>query len=103
MSSTATTYQVVLGRDISILNRKVSNLDLDNFVQDEVLTRFDSFTIAFCEGYWKGKVEDVCVITIVSEDYYDAININKIAEAYKKRFYQDAVLVNTFSCFPNLI
>lgn len=100
---TATTYQIVLGRNIPILDRKVSNLDLDIFIKQDVLPRFDSFTVAHCVGYWKGKPEDVCVITILSEDYYDGISINKIAESYKKKFYQDAVLVNTFSCFPNLV
>lgn len=101
--NTATTYQIVFGREIDILNRKVSNVDLDLFIQAEVLPRFDSFTVTHCVGYWKGKPEDVCVITIVSDDYYDGISINKIAETYKKKFYQDAVLVNTFSCFPNLV
>lgn len=103
MSTTATTYQIVLGRDIPILDRQVSSLDLDLFIEHEVMPRFDSFTISHCVGYWKGQPEDVCVITIVSDDYYDGININSIAEAYKKKFYQDAVLVNTFSCFPNFV
>lgn len=101
--NTATTYQIVFGREIDILNRKVSNVDLDLFIQAEVLPRFNSFTVTHCGGYWKGRPEDVCVITIVSDDYYDGININSIAEAYKKKFYQDAVLVNTFSCFPNFV
>jgi len=101
--NTATTYQIVLGREIEILNRRVSSIDLDRFIEADVLPRFDSFTVAHCVGYWKGKPEDVCVITILSEDYYDGISINKIAESYKKKFYQDAVLVNTFSCSPNLV
>lgn len=103
MSTTATTYQIVLGRGISILDRKVSNLDLNKFIEQEVLPRFKSFTITECFSYWQGIKEDVCVITIISEDYSDGISINKIAEAYKKKFYQDTVLVNTLSCFPNFV
>jgi hypothetical protein len=67
------------------------------------LDEFDSVVVTEGKGYWKGTLEDVFIVTIITDSYDDAITIHSIAEAYKKRFYQDAVLVNTFSCFPNLI
>lgn len=102
-NDTTTTYQIVLGRQIKCLDRQVTYSELDIFIREEIVSRFSSFTVSYCEGYWKGERENVCVITILSQDYYDGININRIAEIYKKRFFQDAVLVNTFACIPNLV
>jgi hypothetical protein len=101
--STGTVYQVYFGRYIEALNRTVSELDFSKFVKDEIVPEFESFSIQDGVGYWKGEPEPIKVLTIVSQSYEDSLPIHSIAEAYKKRFYQDAVLVNTFSCFPNLV
>lgn len=100
---TATTYQFYFGKQIQVLNRSVSSLDFSRFLKEHVIPEFESFTVVEGVGYWKGVPEDVFIVTIITEDFYDAITINEIAEAYKKQFYQDAVLVNTFTSFPNLI
>lgn len=100
---TATTYQLYLGRHIDVLNRTVSGLDFSRFIKEMVVPHFPSFAVVEGTGYWKGTGESIFIITIISEDYYDAVRIHEIAEEYKRRFYQDAVLVNTFSSFPNLV
>lgn len=102
-STTATTYQLYLGRHIDLFNREVSNTDFKLFIENEILPRFSAFSHVESIGYWKNKPEKVFVVTIISEDYYDAVDINRIAESYKEKFLQEAVLVNTFSSFPNVI
>jgi hypothetical protein len=101
--NTATCYQLYLGTDIEILGRTVGYHDFLRFLEEEVIPNFKSFSVTDSTGYWKGKPEPIKILTIITGDYEDAIVIKRIAEAYKKRFYQDAVLVNTFSCFPNLV
>lgn len=107
MSSTTinpgTVYQLYLGKDIEVLNRKVSDIDFDRFIQKEVIGDFESFSVTDGIGYWKGKPEAIKILTIISHSYEDALIVHRIADAYKKRFYQEAVLVNTHSCFPNLV
>lgn len=69
------------------------------FVRDEVTSRFpDGFTIYRAEGQWRGRDgqivrEPVLVIEIMHEhDMRIDREILEIAEAYKERFRQDAVL-----------
>lgn len=100
---TATTYQFYFGKQIQVLNRSVSSLDFSRFLNEHVVPEFENFAVVEGIGYWKGTAEDVFILTIITENFYDAITMNSIAEAYKKQFYQDAVLVNTFTSFPNLI
>lgn len=100
---TATTYQIYFGKQIQVLNRCVSSLDFSRFLKEHIVPEFESFAVVEGTGYWKGIPEDVFIVTIITENFYDAITINGIAEAYKERFYQDAVLVNTFTSFPNLV
>lgn len=101
--NTGTVYQIYFGRYIKVLNRTVSELDFSKFVKEEVVPEFESFSIQDGVGYWKGEPEPIKILTIMSQSYEDSLPIHCIAKSYKKRFYQDAVLVNTFSCFPNLI
>ena len=104
-----TTYQLHLGRRIEMPQlgidefRVVSDADMYQFIKATVLDWFPSFTLTNTTSYWKGQLEDVTIIQIISDDYDDALKIHQIAEDYKKRFYQEAVLVNTFSSFPNII
>lgn len=100
---TATTYQFYFGKQIQVLNRAVSKLDFSRFLKEHIVPEFENFAVVEGTGYWKGEPEDVFIVTIITENFYDAIVLNGIAEAYKKQFYQDMVLVNTFTCFPNLI
>jgi hypothetical protein len=108
-ASTATTYQLHFGRLINVpelgakWKTKVSDRQFDEFVDENIIPNFDSFTIVYGRGYWKGDREDVTVVTIVSENLDDAFLIHEIASNYKRDFNQEAVLVNTFTSFPNLI
>jgi hypothetical protein len=101
--NSGTVYQLYLGKHIGIFDRMVSEIDFNRFITDEVLGDFESFSVTDGIGYWKGKPEPIKVLTIISYSYEDALIIHRIADSYKKRFYQDAVLVNTHSCFPNLV
>jgi hypothetical protein len=47
--------------------------------------------------------EDITIITIISDDLDDACHIYDIGNKYKELFCQEAVLINTFTSFPNLI
>ena len=100
---TATTYQLYFGKQIQVLNRAVSKLDFARFLREHVIPEFENFAVVEGIGYWKGEPEDMFIVTIITENFYDAIVLNGIAEAYKQQFYQDMVLVNTFTCFPNII
>ena len=106
---TATTYQLYFGRLINVpelgqsWKTKVSDRQFDEFVKENIIPDFDSFSITYGQGYWKGEKEDVTIVTIVSEDLDDAFLIHDIASNYKNDFNQEAVMVNTFTSFPNLI
>lgn len=104
-----TTYQLYFGRIIDLpqfgheFQTKVSDREFNDFIKDHVIPEFESFAITQGIGYWRGNKEEVTIVTIISDQYDDAVLIHNIAEAYKRRFEQEAVLVNTFSCFPNLV
>lgn len=78
---------------------EVSEEEWRAFVRDEVTSRFpDGFTIYRAEGQWRGRDgqivrEPVLVIEIMHEhDIRIDREILEIAETYKERFRQDAVL-----------
>jgi hypothetical protein len=108
-SSTATAYQIYLGRDIPTPQlgheetRRVSDKLFNKFVKQNIVPRFKSFSINQGVGYWNGDPEDVSIITVISEHYFDAIDVHKIAKEYCKQFNQEAVFINSLSCFPSLV
>jgi hypothetical protein len=107
--STATTYFVHLGRVVPTPQlgleetRRVSDEDLQEFIRFHVVPRFKSFTVTHNQGYWKGSPEDTTTLTVVSEQYFDAIDIHKIAKEYCQRFSQEAVFINSVASYPNLV
>jgi hypothetical protein len=109
LPTTATTYQVYLGRNVPTpqlgheATCRVSDDMFDRFIRDNVVPRFQSFSVTNSSGYWKGEREDVSIITIISEHYFDAIDVHKIAKEYCQQFDQEAVFINSLSSFPSLI
>jgi hypothetical protein len=72
----------------------VSQSDFDAFVAEVVEPRFpDGFTVWRARGQWKGGAEDSMVIEVVhprGPQYERAVQ--EIADAYRTRFRQEAVL-----------
>jgi hypothetical protein len=72
----------------------VSQADLDAFVAEVVEPRFpDGFTLWRARGQWRGGSEDSLVIEIVHAPgpQFDRA-VQEIADAYRTRFRQEAVL-----------
>lgn len=72
----------------------VSQQELDQFLQDEVVTRFpEGFTIWRSLGVYRGAQEETVIIELVHP--YDVRiddRIEAIARAYRARFHQISVL-----------
>jgi hypothetical protein len=72
----------------------VTQADLDAFIASEVEPRFpEGFTVWRARGQWKGGNEETMVIEILhppTPQLDDAIR--QIADAYRARFRQEAVL-----------
>lgn len=75
----------------------------NNFLVEEVCPVFQSFSIREELGFWQGEPEPTRVLTFISDDHDDGIAVYGIAKAYKARFRQDAVLVNSYTSFTDLI
>jgi hypothetical protein len=78
---------------------EVSEEEWRGFVRDEVTPRFpEGFTVWRAEGHWRGKdgaaVNEVVLVIEVVHRYQSGVDqeILRIAEAWKRRFRQDAVL-----------
>lgn len=92
----STTYQLFLGRTIPEGNRYVSNSQMEEFLTNTVGRYFKSWTLSEGLSCWKGKLEDVVVVTIIASNYEHALDIRSVAKIYKDKFKQDAVLINSF-------
>lgn len=75
------------------------------FLVEEVAPVFPNFSVRDELGFWQGEPEPVRVVTIISdeEDYNTATGIWGICKIYKERFKQEAVLVNSYTSFTDLI
>jgi len=69
----------------------VTAAEWQQFLHDEVTPRFAGFTHWEAHGSWKDVPEEAHVLQIVHPPGHEA-DIIAIAEAYKKRFAQEAVL-----------
>ncbi len=73
---------------------EVSQSDLDAFIQEVVTPRFpQGFTVWRAKGQWNGGNEQTAILEFVHP--YDArldTKIHEIAEEYRKRFHQEAVM-----------
>lgn len=72
----------------------VSQTDLDTFIREVVEPRFpDGFTVWRARGQWRGGSEESAVIEIVhARDPQLDRAVQEIADAYRTRFRQEAVL-----------
>ena len=75
----------------------------NNFLVEEVCPVFQSFSVREELGFWQGEPEPIRVLTFISDDHDDGIAVYGIAKAYKARFRQDAVLVNSYASFTDLL
>jgi hypothetical protein len=73
---------------------EVSQRDLDTFIAEVVTPRFpDGFTIWRAKGQWRGGDEQTIVFEILHP--FDAMldaKVKQIAEEYRRRFHQEAVM-----------
>ncbi len=72
----------------------MSQTDLDAFVTEVVEPRFPrGFTMWRARGQWKGGGEEVFVLEVIHpRDAQSARAMAEIAEEYRRRFRQEAVL-----------
>jgi hypothetical protein len=72
----------------------VSQQELDAFVKDVVEPRFpDGFTMWRAQGHWRGGSEEVMVLEILHPlNARLAEAVQDIADEYRRRFHQEAVL-----------
>lgn len=75
----------------------------NNFLVEEICPVFQSFSIREELGFWMGEPEPIKVVTVISDDHDDGIAVHGIAKAYKARFDQEAVLVNSCTSFTDLV
>jgi hypothetical protein len=70
---------------------------INEFIQAEVATQYEGFTIIHSEGYWNGKREFSFIIETVVEpgvlSHHVDFRPTQIANAYKKKYSQEDVLV----------
>jgi hypothetical protein len=75
----------------------VSDTMFSNFVNNEIASRLDGFTLTEAKGYWKGQPERTFVLTVLHDDADNGASMacEEIAESYKTQFRQDSVLVTS--------
>jgi hypothetical protein len=98
----STTYTLTLGLFRNEAN-PITEDEFFLFVTQEVSPLLRSFSIRDEIGFWGGESEPCRVLTFVSNEFEDALSIHAIASAYKTRFQQQAVMVNSFASFPEYV
>lgn len=71
---------------------------LQSFLDAEVSPRVQVFTIIKAEGFWEGETEQTVVLEVISDANNAYVAVQEIAEAYKRYFKQQAVLVKEQVC-----
>ncbi len=73
---------------------QVTQTEIDTFIEEVVTPRFpDGFTIWRAKGQWRGGNEETLVIEILHPyDIRFDRAVEEIAEEYRKRFRQEAVM-----------
>lgn len=97
-----TTYNVSFGL-FTQDGDAVSEDAWNNFLIEEVYPVFPNFSLREELGFWQGEPEPIKVLTIISDEHEDGVGIFAIAQTYRDRFNQEAVLVNSFTSFTDLI
>lgn len=105
----STTYQLMFGRRVqfdgsitdegfneSVIRFDIAQEDFDDFLANAVGTVFPHFTVTEGTGRWKGRMERMWIVTIITNGD-SAGQIHQIAKQYAEDFAQDSVLVNSFN------
>ena len=66
---------------------------LDEYIQNEVLTRLEYATITHGMGIYKGTMEAIVCISVTGKEHEDALF--EVGHAYKTQFRQESVM---YSC-----
>ena len=75
-------------------NRTISQEDIDDFIQTEVMPKIDGFKLVETKGVWKGQAEDSFDIVVLSAEFFKMFKkLRNISLLYKKKFAQDSVLM----------
>lgn len=98
----STTYTLTLGLFRETAN-PITEDEFNLFITQEVVPLLPSFSIRDELGFYYGEPEPFRVLTFVSNEFEDALSIHAIASAYKTRFQQQAVMVNSFASFPEYV
>ncbi len=86
------TTTLTLGRNIPN-EGTVTNQMLEQFINDEVLTRLEYATITHGMGIYKGTMEAIVCISVTGKEHEDALF--EVGHAYKTQFRQESVM---YSC-----
>ena len=80
----------------------ITNLEFYIFVENDIVPRFQGFTILDAKGYYKSSREYSKVVIVLTEPE-KLYELQKVAREYKKRFNQTAVLLTTHESRNELI
>jgi hypothetical protein len=98
----ATTYTITFGL-LQGNNTPVTEDQWFLFLTSEVCPLLKHFSVRDELGFWNSEPEPCRVLTYVTQEFNDGISIHAIASHYKARFNQQAVFVNSFASFPDLV
>jgi hypothetical protein len=99
--SVSTTYTIVFG--LFAPGGCITEDEWNLFLTQEVVPLLPSFSVREELGFWNGEPEPCKVVTFISDDFEYGIAVHAIARHYKTRFDQEAVLINSFASFPEII
>ena len=85
------THSITLGMNIPDAGT-VTNQMWIQFLNDTVLASLEYATITDALGIYKGTLERSKVISITTEDPAAVDALQKVGDAYKKAFKQDAIM-----------
>lgn len=98
----ATTYTITFGLFTSD-GSCVSEDEWHLFLTQQVDPLLDNYSFRDELGIWEGEPEPSRVLTYTTTEYEDALCIHAIALTYKQRFRQKAVMVNSFTSYPEYV
>lgn len=79
--------------------------DILRFLKTEVATQYEAFTVTYTTGYWNGVPVESFVIEVITKPVSHHVDFRpkQVANAYKKDFDQQAVMITVQSLDSTLI
>tara|TARA_B110000444_G_C18714750_1_gene535462 strand:+ start:13 stop:300 length:288 start_codon:yes stop_codon:yes gene_type:complete len=75
-------------------NENVTKKEWDIFVNQNIVSELESFTISDNTGYYKGKLEITYILTIIHDNSQEIYNkLNKIKNKYIELYNQEEVMI----------